>query len=167
MHVLAVQSIFWFMFVGDLYVEIDQEEYTVQDNTTVRESGVILSSFNKTFSISTPMGTGIEVRRVANNSLLTIVTALLPSYKNNSLGLTGKWNDNIDDDFTLPNGTVLPIDMSESDIFYKFGEQCKFNIINTIHKCFTKFKISFQSIQIITEPTNCYFSLRTFGSINH
>ena len=41
------------------------------------------------------------------------------------MGLTGKWNGNMDDDFTLPNGTVLPIDMSESDIFYKFGEQCE------------------------------------------
>ena len=117
------------MFVGDLYVEIDQEEYTVQENATLLKSGAILSSFNKTFSISTPLGTVIEVRRAANNSLLTIVTAILPSYENNSLGLTGKWNGNMDDDFTLPNGTVLPIDMSDSDIFYEFGEKCEFDYV--------------------------------------
>ena len=38
----------------------------------------------------------------------------------------GKWNGDMTDDFTLPNGTVLPIDMSEPDIFHKFGEQCEF-----------------------------------------
>jgi hypothetical protein len=54
------------------------------------------------------------------------VTGFLPAYENNSLGLMGKWNGDMTDDFTLPNGTVLPIDMSEPDIFHKFGEQCEF-----------------------------------------
>jgi hypothetical protein len=113
--------------VGDFYVETDQKRFNIQDdNQTILDSGVILSSVNKSFSILTPLGTRLEVRKAANNSLLTIVAALLPSYENNSLGLTGNWNGNVDDDFTLPNGTVLPIDMSESDIFYKFGEECEF-----------------------------------------
>ena len=32
----------------------------------------------------------------------------------------------MEDDFTLPDGTVLPINMNDSEIFYKFGEACEF-----------------------------------------
>ena len=38
----------------------------------------------------------------------------------------------MEDDFTLPNGTALPIDLSESEIFHKFGEQCKFILCCTL-----------------------------------
>jgi hypothetical protein len=55
------------------------------------------------------------------------VTAFLSSYENSSVGLAGKWNGNIEDDFTLPDGTVLPINMNDSEIFHNFGEACEFN----------------------------------------
>ena len=32
----------------------------------------------------------------------------------------------MEDDFTLPDGAVLPINMNDSEIFYKFGEACEF-----------------------------------------
>ena len=81
---------------------------------------------NETLSIVTPLENGIRLKPAANGSFLTILTSFSPSYQNSTLGLIGKWNGNMEDDFTLPNGTALPIDLSESEIFHKFGEQCKF-----------------------------------------
>ena len=110
-------------------MEVDKQEFNPGENATELNSGAILSFENGTFSIGTALENGIRIRKAANGTLLTIVTALSPSYQNSSVGLVGKWNGNIDDDFTLPNGTVLPIDMSESDIFYKFGEECAYNVL--------------------------------------
>jgi hypothetical protein len=56
------------------------------------------------------------------------VAAFLSSYENSSLGLAGKWNGNMDDDFTIPDGTILPINMNDSEIFYQFGEACELNV---------------------------------------
>ena len=78
--------------------------------------------------MSTALRTTIKVRKAANDTFLTILAAFLPAYENSSLGLVGKWNGDVEDDFTLPNGTVLPINMSESEIFKNFGEECKFLI---------------------------------------
>ena len=89
-------------------------------------SGALLSFENETLSIVTPLENGIRLRSAANGSFFTILTSFSPSYQNSTLGLIGKWNGDIEDDFTLPNGTVLPIDLSESEIFFQFGEQCKF-----------------------------------------
>ena len=41
-------------------------------------------------------------------------------------GLLGTWNGNPQDDFTLPDGTVLSSDASPEDVHYKFGLKCKF-----------------------------------------
>ena len=71
----------------------------------------------------------MRINEAANGTFFTFVTAFLKSYENSSLGLAGKWNGIIEDDFTLPNGTVLPIDMSDSEIFHKFGEACKYTAI--------------------------------------
>ena len=108
---------------GDIHLEVNKTEFSIGENGTDFESGVYISLINKTFSIETPLGTTIRVRKAANDSVLSIITGFLPLYENYSMGLMGKWNGNITDDFTLPNGTVLPTDMSESDIFYKFGEE--------------------------------------------
>ncbi|XP_028416182.1 uncharacterized protein LOC114539806 [Dendronephthya gigantea] len=119
---------------GALHVRVNRERVYLQENSTGFVSGVFLSHSNKTLSISTPLGSGLRIRKAANNTLLTIVAAFLPSYKNSSLGLIGKWNDILEDDFTLPNGTVLPIDMSESEIFHKFGEKWRVPQNETIYQ---------------------------------
>ena len=113
-------------------MEINKTAFNLTENSTQLDSGTILSFVNKTFTIGTPLGTEIKIIKVANDSLLTIVAAFSPSYENSSLGLVGKWNGNMEDDFTLPNGTVLPIDMSESEIFYKFGEECEFRFTHYV-----------------------------------
>ena len=123
MHLSILQSLLC-VISGDLHVEVDQQEFNLGENATELDSGTILSFENGTFSIGTVLGNGVRVRMAANGTILTIVTAFSPSYQNFSIGLVGKWNGNIDDDFTLPNGTILPLEMSESEIFHKFGEAC-------------------------------------------
>ena len=48
-------------------------------------------------------------------------------------GLLGNANGNPDDDFQLPDGTVLSSDLSEEDIYYKFGEQCTYSVLYPSH----------------------------------
>ena len=98
---------------------------TLGVNATVTDSNIVISYVNETLEISTALGNGVRVNEAANGTFFTFVTAFLSGYENSSVGLAGKWNGNVDDDFTLPNGTVLPIDMSDSDIFYKFGQACE------------------------------------------
>ena len=46
-------------------------------------------------------------------------------YKNTTKGLLGTWNDNPNDDFTLPDGTELPSSLTLRDIHFNFGVKCK------------------------------------------
>ena len=41
-------------------------------------------------------------------------------------GLLGNVNGNPDDDFELPNGTTLPSNLTESEIYTQFGEHCMY-----------------------------------------
>ena len=80
-----------------------------------------------TLSISTPLGNEARITETANSTFLTIITSFIEDYTNSSKGLSGYWNGNADDDFLLPNGTILPSNISDSQIHYDFGENCKLN----------------------------------------
>jgi len=41
-------------------------------------------------------------------------------------GLLGNVNGNPDDEFQLPNGTILSSNMSQEEIYYQFGEHCMY-----------------------------------------
>jgi len=58
--------------------------------------------------------------------MLSFVVTLGDDYKNNTKGLLGTWNDNPDDDFTLPDGTVLPPSSTPKAIHFDFGVKCKY-----------------------------------------
>ena len=46
-------------------------------------------------------------------------------YKNATKGLLGTWNDNPDDDFALPDGSVLQPSSTARAIHFEFGVKCK------------------------------------------
>ncbi len=55
-----------------------------------------------------------------------LLTSMAPSTaQGNIKGLLGTYNMNVRDEFTLPNGYVLPSDMTDRDIYFKFGQMCK------------------------------------------
>ena len=58
--------------------------------------------------------------------MLSFVVALGDGYKNTTKGLLGTWNDDPDDEFTLPDGTVLPSSSSFREIHFGFGVKCKY-----------------------------------------
>ena len=71
--------------------------------------------------------TGIAVKVRAGDDQLVLGFVMPQDLVNLKFaGLLGNANGDPDDDFQLPDGTVLSSDLSEEDIYYKFGEQCKY-----------------------------------------
>ena len=58
--------------------------------------------------------------------MLSIVVTLTNDYKNATKGLLGTWNENPDDDYTLPDGTTLSPTLSSREIHFGFGLKCKY-----------------------------------------
>lgn len=56
-----------------------------------------------------------------NMRVLFFTLTVVESLFNNTVGLIGTFNGNPDDDFTLPNGTVLSPNLTTEEIHYKFG----------------------------------------------
>ena len=121
------------MFSGGLLILVNGEEFNrTTSNRTTFSGGITLANVDaKTLRISTPLGNGVRITEAANGTFLTVITAITDDYKNSSRGLSGYWNDNLDDDFLLPNGTILPANLSDSQIHYDFGEACEFGNFTT------------------------------------
>ena len=75
-----------------------------------------------------PSGISVTVKVVSG--ALSIVLAAPRSFKKQTKGLLGTWNDDPDDDFLTPNGTVLPSNATSKDIHYNFGLLCKSGFYN-------------------------------------
>ncbi|OXB75646.1 UNVERIFIED_CONTAM: hypothetical protein H355_001290 [Colinus virginianus] len=67
----------------------------------------ITAIFDGTVSISVSAGSG----------MLSAVCSLPEQYHNGTKGLLGVWNHNPTDDFQMPNGTNIPVNSSEEEIF--------------------------------------------------
>ncbi|XP_059150288.1 fibrillin-1-like [Physella acuta] len=77
---------------------------------------------NKTKLIAS-FPSGVTIKVTAALKSLEIETEVDKTWMNQTIvGLLGNFNGNVTDEFTLPNGTVLPINMTEKDIFYKFAK---------------------------------------------
>jgi len=66
-------------------------------------------------------GTGVQFC----GGLMRFVVTLSERYFNKTRGLLGTFNGDPDDDFTLPNGTLLSPNLTSSAIHYDFGLNCK------------------------------------------
>lgn len=69
-------------------------------------------------------GTGVEF--CEDKGLMFFVVSLSLDYLNKTKGLFGTYNRDLDDDFTLPNGTVLSPNITSRDIHFKFGLNCEY-----------------------------------------
>ncbi|XP_072895124.1 uncharacterized protein [Hemitrygon akajei] len=63
---------------------------------------------------------GISLNVTAEFEMLNIVPSLPKKYMNKTQGLLGLWNNNQNDDFTMPNGSIIPANSSESTL-YRYG----------------------------------------------
>ncbi|XP_048811183.1 mucin-4 [Lagopus muta] len=88
------------------FADMDAEVYYSPGVLLVNTSS-ITAIFDGTISISVS----------ANSGMLNAVCSLLEQYHNGTRGLLGVWNHNPADDFQMPNGTNIPVNSSEEDIF--------------------------------------------------
>lgn len=67
--------------------------------------------------------------------MLLSETLVNKKYKGLTSGLMGNFDGSGSNDFILPNGTLLDANATktERDIFYNFGQHCKFILMTTIY----------------------------------
>ncbi|KAH9509815.1 hypothetical protein Btru_045273 [Bulinus truncatus] len=75
-------------------------------------------------------GVGLEVQ-IGNKSLDIMVQADI-TLKNKTRGLMGNFNDNMDDDFQMSNGTIIPRNSTERKIFMYFVKNYEVNSSTSI-----------------------------------
>ena len=117
------------MSLGGFHIFIDQGEYNGYEKLTNQseEVGRNLSVSNteeNCLQVSFP--STMSVNFCEKKEMLSFVVTPADDYKNNTKGLLGTWNDETDDEFTLPDGTVLSSSLSSKDIHFKFGVKCKY-----------------------------------------
>ena len=116
------------MSSGGLDILIDGKNYSGYDKLTNQSvqvgSNLSISKPEKScLQVSFP--STMSVKFCEKKEMLSFVVTPADDYKNKTKGLLGTWNDDPDDDFTLPNGTVLPSSLSLKEIHFKFGVKCK------------------------------------------
>ena len=121
------------MSLGGFHIFIDQGEYNGYEKLTNQSEEVGRNlSVSKTeencLQVSFP--STMSVNFCEKKEMLSFVVTPADVYKNTTKGLLGTWNDDPDDDFTLPDGTVLSSSSTLREIHFGFGVKC--NYISTI-----------------------------------
>ena len=115
---------------------IDSESYYGFNNLTNRTEEVGRNlSVSKTdkdcLQVSFPSTSSVQF--CETKEMMSFVVTLGDNFKNATKGLLGTWNDDTEDDFTLPDGTVLPSSSSLRKIHFGFGVKCKYNHYQISH----------------------------------
>lgn len=100
-------------------------KYESLTNESLRLNGSVAVSRPESNSFAVAFPTGISVTITDVKEALSIIFAAPKSFKNQTKGLLGTWNDDPEDDFCLPNGTVIPSSSTGREIHYQFAQLCK------------------------------------------
>ncbi|NXP51085.1 MUC4 protein, partial [Heliornis fulica] len=105
---------------GDIQVLLNsktiQFSYSQDMDASVYYSpGVLLVNGS---SITAIFDGGIAVSISATSGILNVVCSLPDQYFNSTKGLLGVWDHNPADDFQMLNGTSIPVNSSEEEIYY-------------------------------------------------
>ncbi|XP_054138994.1 mucin-4 [Melozone crissalis] len=71
-------------------------------------------------SVTAVLDGSMAVSVSATSGILSVVCSLPDWYRNSTSGLLGVWNHDPADDFQMPNGTSIPVNSSEEEI-YSYG----------------------------------------------
>ncbi|XP_040423710.1 LOW QUALITY PROTEIN: mucin-4 [Cygnus olor] len=104
---------------GDIQVLLNyqtiQFSYSQDMGAEVHYSpGVLLVN---TSSVTATFDGTVSISISASAGLLSVVCSLPDRYRNSTKGLLGVWNNNPADDFQMSNGTSIPVNSSEEEIF--------------------------------------------------
>ena len=117
------------LLLGGLDILIDSifyDGYNKLTNRSIDIGGNLSASIpeENCLQVSFPSTTSVNI--CEKKEMLSFVVSLGEDFKNTTKGLLGTWNDNPEDDFTLPDGTVLPSSSSLREIHFEFGVKCKY-----------------------------------------
>jgi hypothetical protein len=115
------------IFSGGLQALVNGSVFDYKNITNgSKEIGSVSISREESNGLTALFPSGISVTFSEVKGMMTIVFGAPESIKNETRGLLGVWNDDPDDDFTLPDGSVLPASSNDSVIHYQFGLKCKY-----------------------------------------
>ena len=67
-----------------------------------------------------------EVTVTLGQHLITYTLELSEDMLNDTVGLVGKFNGDVSDDFTVPDGSTININSTDETIFHQFGQKCNY-----------------------------------------
>ncbi|XP_009577143.1 PREDICTED: mucin-4 [Fulmarus glacialis] len=107
---------------GDIQVLLNDEtiqfSYSQDMGAEVYYSpGVLLVNAS---SVTAVFDGAIAISISATSGILSVVCSLADRYRNSTKGLLGVWDHDPADDFQMPNGTSIPVNSSEEEI-YSYG----------------------------------------------
>ena len=123
--------IFWQVEVN----EMDNQQFIVHYNNDDVTSNLTnisdtldydtLSVTRKTTDIiSIVLSTGVSVNATLRLGILSFTTVVQVTYMGTTEGLLGNFDDDKTNDFVNRNGSTIPYNSSDADIF-QFGQTCK------------------------------------------
>ncbi|XP_028401634.1 mucin-like protein [Dendronephthya gigantea] len=89
--------------------------------TIIEDSVSVTKPVENQLLLTSSSGTGITIRDEKNHLVVTIV--LERGLFGKTKGLLGNWSENTDDDWLLPDGTILTPPLTDKQIHFDFGEK--------------------------------------------
>ena len=101
-------------------------------------NGAYIQRSNNTFTFLYDNEISVKIEIDNTQSFFYILMTVPSFYQNKTRGLLGVMDNNVENEFTLPNGNVLSIDpANDRDIFNRFGSFWKTSPANTIFTYYT------------------------------
>ncbi|XP_074632006.1 uncharacterized protein LOC141890434 isoform X2 [Acropora palmata] len=100
--------------------QIFQEFYSLTNVSVILNDSVAVSRpQGNSFLVTFPSGISVTVTDIQGS--LSIVFAAPLSFQGQTKGLLGTWNDDQEDDFLTPDGSILPSNATGRQIHFNFG----------------------------------------------
>ena len=121
-----------FIFLGGIDILIEgtiYPNYANLTNQTIEVGGNLSFSKPEANCVEVYFPSTTSVQFCEKREMLSFVVTLSDDYRNRTRGLLGTWNDDPNDDFTLPDGTALSPSSTSREIHFYFGVKCEFIIM--------------------------------------
>ena len=175
-------------FSGQTIIYSDDEYFVLGEGIFLRYfyQGVTIQISEELTQIDVRFSVGSFVRIYIYPESLSYFLQLSDSFKGNVYGILGNFNGNGNDDFMLPNGSVIPINSTLTQIHYNFGLKWRINEKDSLFTYQAPFnyssydnpgfmpileipdenQVSSEVRQICGDSLSCLFDATTTGSLS-